>query len=95
MRVENDMALRHMYNEVYESILRISGYRGEEELAMLDRWLEGNNIIDVYLQILQIFNSDIRLTPMEREFIEGYRKLDEEQRKSLYKTMIKLKRSDS
>lgn len=90
MRIENDERLRKMYADIYQEIINITGYHHKDDLELLDRWLEDNNIVDVYLQILQIYTSDIRLTPQERDLLLQYRTMNERSRAKLRKSLTSL-----
>lgn len=90
MRIENDERLRKMYTDIYQEIINITGYHHKDDLELLDRWLEDNNIVDVYLQILQIYTSDIRLTPQERDLLLQYRTMNERGRAKLRKSLTLL-----
>lgn len=90
MRIENDESLRKMYADIYQEIINITGYQQQDDLELLDRWLEDNNIVNVYLQILQIYTSDIRLTPQERDLLLQYRHMNERGRAKLRKSLTLL-----
>ena len=90
MHIEDDNKLRKMYSDIYQEIIRITGYRKKDDLELLDRWLEDNNIVNVYLQILQIYTSDIRLTPQERDLLMQYRTMNDRGKAKVRESINKL-----